>query len=297
MLGNIEVSQIKQEKLEEVDADLLGLHSIKQEMTEADEYLSTLPVTAASDQTPYSHASGSREDPARMERVDAGIVTRVEQEEEETGSVPQIKLESEIKQEEEVVEEEDEDGEDDDDDGEEVFFKLEDYQHSCSCPDDAKSSVLEPHSIMQSSFSNRSNLSILRHVGQAVIGTNFLFTFASGGTLYMNIGQLQDLGLMRQNLKRSTLTHQGPANWLVKATYAEASFLASGRIHLTDTRAFMISAELLSFFSYEKKCLVRRVIRQSDIILHRIGHICPKPSSLARHVLQNGQTLNLDQVM
>ena len=287
VLGNIEVSHIKRESLEEVDADLLNL-DIKQDVSEADGHLTTLPTAV----TPNRQG---KQGPSRNATHDAEIVQQIKEEVEEE------------EQEEEEEEEEDEeeegagDGSESDDDAlQAVSFKLEDFPRLCSCPDDDQSGALTPSSILQSYLNTRNHcIFVLEHVGQAVVGEYLLYTFSIRETLYFSLAQLQDVGLVMVGVRLDSFRHKGPSHWLQKGNPFEIAFLYNsgvtvsvGSNHTSQARTYMLSVELFCFLSYERKH-VPLTVRQSDIHLHKIGHICPNASSPAYKILQRNKDVGM----
>ena len=277
VLGSIEVSHIKQERLEEVDSDLLDLN-IKQEVSEADEYLTNLPIAIISNFTSHQ-MPGDQQEAGRNNTLDTAIQMKEEKTEEE---------------------EEEADEDSNSDDSEAVSFKVEDFSRLCSCPVDDQNNVLTSSSILQSYFNTRNNcIYVLEHVGQAAIGEHLLYTFNIKGTLYFSLAQLQDLGLVLPGLHIDCFRCRGPGHWVQKGGPYEITFLCNSNVPVPlgsstpiQTRSYMLSVELFCFLSYEGK-IVTQMVRQSDICLHKIGHICPDPLSRAWKVLQRNADLGM----
>ena len=279
-LGDIEVSHIKQEKLEEVDSDLLDLN-IKQEVSEADEYLSNLPI-AIIPNLATSQMPGVLQEPC-TDQIHA-VAKQIPEEEEEG--------------EEEEEEEAEEDS--DSDSNKAVSFKTEDFPRLCSCPDGDQNNVLSSSSILQSYFNSRNNcVYVLEHVGQAAIGEHLLYTFSISETLYFSLAQLQDLGLVLSGVHIDCFRSRGPSHWVQRGNVYEIAFLCNngvsvplGSSMMHQTRMFLLSVELFCFLSYEGQ-LVTLTVRQSDICLSKIGHICPHPSSQAWQVMQKNTDMGM----
>ncbi|XP_076453771.1 uncharacterized protein LOC143288960 [Babylonia areolata] len=169
-----------------------------------------------------------------------------------------------------------------------LSFKMDLYPRSCSCAEEVNDGILKPFSVVQCYWNlAKSTMVRLHQVGQAIVCGHVVFTFTHGGTLYLSLAQLQAVGVVQCGEEFNTHTSRVPRHWILEAGPTEIVFLTYCCFsdHVTDgavDRAlpYLISAELLCFLSFDKD-VVRQRLRQSDIHLHRTGHICADSTTLA----------------
>ncbi|KAK7484426.1 hypothetical protein BaRGS_00024311 [Batillaria attramentaria] len=190
-----------------------------------------------------------------------------------------------------------------------LIFSMYAYPWSCDCPQNEDSNYpLKSYSIEQCFCSRHKTrvvepLTVLSQIGQAIIHQTILFTFKTEKMMHFSVAELLAKGLLKPTVTYEYLHSHGNKLWCRQANSFETSFLQHQGVWMPTSNLLtshllaqmMISAEFLCFLSYSESGGTRIGLKQSDIFLHQVGHICPNSSSLARRALRS--IINIERLM